>query len=125
MQSSARCNNARLMKMHSQNRNVFFTYIIILKVAVENNFKLVTHFHFAVKLKDDKNNRKQTCRMVFSYLNYNVSSKLVDQTICGQPGAIEFVLSSLRVKIEMAVAQRRFKPSRGRSRSHGRSKNSI
>ena len=55
--------------------------------------------------------------MVFSCLNYRLSAQLIQRVINCQPGAIEFVLFTLRQRLEEALAQSRFRPKRYRSRS--------
>lgn len=55
--------------------------------------------------------------MVFVHLNFSVNQNLIQKLTTCQPGAIEFVLFRLRQKIDEAVQEGRFRPSRHRSRS--------
>lgn len=55
--------------------------------------------------------------MVFAHLDFNVNQNLILKVTSCQPGAIEFVLLRLREKLEQALQEGRFKPSRRRSRS--------
>ncbi|KHN77366.1 Sperm flagellar protein 1 [Toxocara canis] len=56
-------------------------------------------------------------KMVFVHLNFSVNQSLIQKVTTCQPGAIEFVLFRLRQKIDEAVQEGRFRPSRHRSRS--------
>ncbi|VDK43164.1 unnamed protein product [Anisakis simplex] len=56
-------------------------------------------------------------KMVFVHLNFNVNQNLIQKVTTSQPGAIEFILFRLRERIEEAIQEGRFRPSRRRSRS--------
>ena len=72
--------------------------------------------------------KQQQClffRLVFPFLEFNMSPALISQLIGCVPGAPEVLLSNLRVKIEVAVHQKRFKPRRRPNRSHSASRSNF
>lgn len=63
--------------------------------------------------------------MVLHYLGFRLSNASINKLVNGEPGAIEFILYRLREKIEQAVQERRFRPTKKRSRSAASRGNSM
>ena len=52
--------------------------------------------------------------MVLVCLDSTLNRRQIDALVSATPGVIESFLYSLRIKIELAISERRFRPRRGR-----------
>ena len=58
--------------------------------------------------------------MVFKYLHINLSPEQIKDLVDGRPGVMESFLHFLKDKIDLAIAERRFRPTKKRSGSSTR-----
>uniref|UniRef100_A0A7E4VVR6 Calponin-homology (CH) domain-containing protein n=1 Tax=Panagrellus redivivus TaxID=6233 RepID=A0A7E4VVR6_PANRE len=64
-------------------------------------------------------------KMVFKYLNIHLSDEQVRMLVNGNVGTMESFLLFLKDKIDLAVAERRFRPTKRRSRSTASTRGSV